>query len=184
MGFLISALLLKRTPLWSAEQGCKIRNNSVACKIHQSLLDMESKNNQSKTVSVAEEELADGKTAYKSSTDVDGIKTNTTFTVDQKELVKAFEDCKQYGAYMGECKPFECMYKHPFVGDKMTKKILGFSDDKCSTEETMPNNGLLACKYPKEILSIVAEHADSHGKKHADKMNAWMNDGTCKISGY
>lgn len=162
-----------------AKHGCKVMRNNKSCVAYEKLLKLPGIT--SRSVASSYDDMDDTSEHVINN---GAMKVNLKIKYNKGVMNKVFSDCKEYGTHVKDCKLYTCVYKHPFSGQNLQKEILGFSGGKCKTKEEMPNNGLISCSYSKNNLSMVAEFSDSMGKKHSDKMNEWMNNETCTITGY
>ena len=108
------------------------------------------------------------------------------------------------------CTPYKANFVHPLTGEKLTREIVGMTNEKCVYVEGMPNGGKMECKYSKDSLPSIAQYyrdtanADSskvtvsgsktdstpkivykiNGKSVDNPLQECMNNGDCVISGY
>lgn len=120
----------------------------------------------------------------------------------------SFADCKDYPKNLENCTPSSCKFKHPFGGQLMEKKIIGLQGSKCSTTEAMPRNGKMSCQLTEQMRKAIAKYMRAidksksfststststqktkstykiDGKEVGNPLQAAMENGSCKVSGY
>jgi hypothetical protein len=107
------------------------------------------------------------------------------------------------------CEPFTQTFVHPLMGGEMERRIIGLEGSDCIYQETMPNDGLMECRYSEELRISAAKYyramaqAESiqtdaefssdgesnvtttlDGEVVEDPLQEAMNSGLCTISGY
>ncbi|MGB2579192.1 hypothetical protein AAIR98_001111 [Elusimicrobium simillimum] len=71
---------------------------------------------------------------------------------------KAADPCANFPAYMTNCTPFKCNFKHPMTGESMLRNISGLDKNKrCLYREQMPESGLMTCRFAQRELPAVAD---------------------------
>jgi hypothetical protein len=170
-----------------AKHGCEVKKNQTACKLYEKLKNYHAnKGSQEEHYSTSgSSTVTENEDSYtfESETQSGGLTIKSSVTMDKKTVNQMQADCGGFGQSLISCSPFSCRFNHPF-GGKMERKIVGEENGKCKTEEEMPNNGLMTCYFDDSTKSLAADFYDSMGKKNQSKMNQWMSDGTCEISGY
>ena len=82
---------------------------------------------------------------------------NSSLLKEDKQETKS-SGCDDFLDNLELCKPFSCMFRHPFTGEMMKKEIIGLVDDKCSYTEEMPNNGRMNCEYTEDLRKAIVQY--------------------------
>ena len=107
------------------------------------------------------------------------------------------------------CESFTQTFIHPMMGGEMERRVIGMDGSDCIYQETMPNNGLMECRYPEELRKSAAQyyraiaqaeviHSEAElsldgesdvtttvdGEVIEDPLQEAMSSGLCTISGY
>lgn len=100
--------------------------------------------------------------------------------------------CAELPDRLEACEPHTCTFTHPFTGGEESRSIVAEEEGECIYRESMPNDGLMECRYDESTRKDMAAYyreafeAERTGAEPPDNalLNTALADGTCEVSGY
>lgn len=108
----------------------------------------------------------------------DGMKMKVSSTITKNEANENQKNRQDFNKALEACKEAKFEMKHPMVQDfTIVETIHGMENDKCKYTQTMPNNGLMSCKFDEAQRQAFAQDQM--------KMQEYgANTDICEITGY
>lgn len=156
-----------------AKFGCEVKKNQKACENYNKLLKLKNKKPKKSSTITFESKIK-------------GKQGSVKFTVPRGMIDEAMKECLELTSSIAKCESYSCESHNPIANNFKEEHIVEKekATGLCLYTRTLPNDGLLTCRLDEpQRLSFKNLKVNEHQERSL-KINNWLQDGICKISGY